>query len=144
MFRSAGSIAREITSTQQVLQNLDIRPLAFRPPVGVTGPRLRAALAMTGLYIVNFSRRAMDGGNRRIKNIAQKILKRIQPGDIIALHDASPPDPALLPAWLNEIELLLDGIRARGLTVLPLAEIIGRPVMLTTRDDKGLRKEQVA
>jgi len=76
---------------------------------------------------VEFSCRAIDGGNRWIKNIAKKILNRIQPGDIVALHDASPPSPSLLPAWLNEIALLLNGIKTKGLAVLPLAEIIDRP-----------------
>jgi peptidoglycan/xylan/chitin deacetylase (PgdA/CDA1 family) len=136
MFRSAKSIAAEIASTQQVLQNLGIRPLAFRPPVGITGPRLQPALSKTGLYIVNFSCRAIDGGNRWIKNLSKKILKRIRPGDIVALHDANPPNPSLLPAWLNEIELLLDGIQTRGLTVLPLAELIDRPVMLAASGNR--------
>ena len=140
MFRSSKSIAAEIASTQQVLQNLGIRPLAFRPPVGITGPRLRPALAETGLYTLNFSCRAIDGGNRWIKNLAQKILRRIQPGNIVALHDASPPDPSLLPAWLKEIERILDGIRDRGLTVQPLAELIGRPVMIVAGDDPQLRE----
>ncbi len=144
MFRSSSSIAGEIIATQQVLQKLDVRPLAFRPPMGITGPRLQPALSEAGLYLVNFSCRAMDGGNRWIKNLAQKILRRIQPGDIIALHDAAPPNPALLPAWLKQIERLLDGIRAKGLTVLPLAEMIDRPVMIAASEDKGLQEEQVA
>jgi peptidoglycan/xylan/chitin deacetylase (PgdA/CDA1 family) len=136
MFRSSTSIAAEITATQQVLQNLGTRPLAFRPPVGITGPRLQPALSNTGMYTVNFSCRAIDGGNRWIKNIAKKILDRIQPGDIVALHDASPPSPSLLPAWLNEIALLLNGIKTKGLAVLPLAEIIDRPVMITDIIDR--------
>ncbi|MBP1738545.1 MAG: hypothetical protein H6Q48_838, partial [Deltaproteobacteria bacterium] len=33
--------------------------------------------------------------------------------------------------WLNEIELILLGIEEKGLAVLPLSVLIGRPVMIT-------------
>ncbi len=37
----------------------------------------------------------------------------------------------LIPDWLNEIENLLAGIEAKGLMVLPLSELIGKPVMIS-------------
>ena len=131
MFRSRKTIATEIRSAQNVLSDFGIVPLAFRPPVGITGPRLRPALLNTGMYVVNFSCRAYDGGNRWIKDISKKILKRIRPGDIIVLHDVMPHNQSLLAYWLNETDLIVSGIKVKGLAVLPLAEIIGRPVMIT-------------
>jgi len=131
MFRRRKTIANEIASAQNVLSDFGIVPLAFRPPVGITGPRLRPALQSSGMYIVNFSCRAYDGGNRWIQNISKKILKRIRPGDIVVLHDVRPHKPSLLAYWLNEMDLILSGLKEKGLTVLPLAEIIGRPVMIT-------------
>ena len=44
MFKSCKSIAKEIESVQNVLSDFGVLPLAFRPPVGITGPRLRPAL----------------------------------------------------------------------------------------------------
>ncbi len=134
MFKSCKSITMEIASTQDVLSAFGILALAFRPPVGVTGPRLGPALLKSGKYIVNFSCRAFDGGNRWISNLSKKILKRIRPGDIVLLHDVSPPKPFRCTLWLNEIELILSGIKEKGLTILPLAEIIGRPVMIMKND----------
>jgi len=130
MFRRRKTIATEVTSAQNVLNDFGIVPLAFRPPVGITGPRLRPALSNTGMYIVNFSCRAYDGGNRWIKDIAKKILKRIRPGDIVVLHDVMPHKQSLFAYWLNEMDLIVSGIKDKGLAVLPLAEIIGRPVMI--------------
>jgi signal peptidase I len=83
------------------------------------------------MYIVNFSCRACDGGNRWIKNISRKILKRIGPGDIVVLHDVRPPEQFHFAHWLNEMDLIMSGIKEKGLAVLPLAEVIGRPVMIT-------------
>ena len=131
MFKSCKSIVKEIESAQNVLNNFGVMPLAFRPPVGITGPRLRPALLKTGMYIVNFNRRAFDGGNRWIKGLSKKILKRICSDDIILLHDVRPHKSSLFTYWLNELELIITGIKDKGLVVLPLAEIIGRPVMIT-------------
>jgi peptidoglycan/xylan/chitin deacetylase (PgdA/CDA1 family) len=132
MFRRIKTIASEIVSAQNVLGDFGIVPLAFRPPVGITGPRLRPALLNSGMYIVNFSCRACDGGNRRIKNISKKILKRLRPGDIIVLHDVRPPEQFHFAHWLNEMDRIMSGIKEKGLAVLPLAEMIGRPVMIPT------------
>ena len=131
MFRKTKTIANEIKSAQNVLGNFGIVPLAFRPPVGITGPRLRPALLNSGMYVVNFSCRACDGGNRWIKNISRKILKRIGPGDIVVLHDVRPPKQFHFAYWLNEMDLIVSGLKEKGLAVLPLAEIIGKPVMIT-------------
>ena len=138
MFKSCKSIIMEIASTQEVLSSFGVLALAFRPPVGVTGPRLGPALLKSGKYIVNYSCRAFDGGNRWISNLSKKILNRIRPGDIVLLHDVSPPKSLLCTHWLNEIELIISGIKEKGLTILPLAEIIGRPVMIMK--DDGVKK----
>ena len=131
LFKSSPSIVEDIQATQNVLKDFGIRPLAFRPPAGITSPRLHSALFKTDMYLVNFSCRALDGGNRRISNIAKRILERIRPDDIVLLHDSRPPEESLIPVWLNEIENLLAGIETKGLKVLPLSELIGKPVMIS-------------
>jgi hypothetical protein len=83
------------------------------------------------MYLANFSCRPLDGGNRRIRNHAKRILKRIRPDDIVLLHDGRPPDASLIPVWLNEIENLMAGIETKGLMVIPLSDLIGKPVMIT-------------
>jgi peptidoglycan/xylan/chitin deacetylase (PgdA/CDA1 family) len=132
MFKSPRTLVREITATQRVLRRCGIAPLTFRPPVGVTSPRLAKAIDETGLYVVNFSRRAGDMGNRRVRNLAARILTPLRAGDIIMLHDIPPATGARRKTWHCQVEALLAGIPAKGLTVVPLAELIGRPVMEET------------
>lgn len=129
-FKRCEDMVREIESTQNVLHDFGIRPLAFRPPVGITSPRLRSALLQSDIYVVNFSCRAFDGGNRWIKNISRNILNSIRPDDIVLLHDIRQHNERLILQWLNEVELILMGLKDKGLSVLPLSEIIGRPVMM--------------
>ncbi|KJS29953.1 MAG: hypothetical protein VR64_18355 [Desulfatitalea sp. BRH_c12] len=129
MLRSHRRLVLEIETAQQIFRQIGVFPLAFRPPVGITNSRLPRALAQTGMYLVNFSNRARDCGNRRVDHLSRKILRQLRNGDIILLHDIKPPDDALLGRWHTEVDLILAGIRQRGLTVLPLAALIGRPVM---------------
>ncbi|MEJ2156683.1 MAG: polysaccharide deacetylase family protein [Desulfobacteraceae bacterium] len=129
MFKSTQKLKTEIEKTQQVLHDLDVFPLTFRPPVGVTNPRLKPVLEQLGLYTVNFSRRAGDRGNRRIHDLSNRILGRLRSGDVIMLHDIPPRNGGTQEAWLKEVERLIAGIQRKKLQIIPLAELIGRPVM---------------
>lgn len=130
MLKPARTLRREIQAAQDVLHGLGIIPLVFRPPVGVTNPRLWRVLRELDMINVNFSCRGMDGGNRWIRHLSHRILRRVRADDIIALHDTFPGDDIRLAYWLHEVERMLTGIREKGLAVYPLSELMGRPVMV--------------
>jgi len=129
LLKGRNHLLNEIEKTQNVLRDLGVIPFAFRPPAGVTSPGLDPTLRRLNLYAVNFSCRAFDGGNRRIRNLSKKILKRVRPDDIILLHDTKPMNDHLLSCWLKEMDQILTGIEKKGLKVLPLSTLIGRSVM---------------
>ena len=129
MLKGTNALRREIASAQAVLRDRGVEPLVFRPPVGITNPRLRSVLDGLGLTAVNWTRRAGDRGNRRVAGLANRILQNLRPDDIILLHDIAPPDPARRRAFFREVERLLDGLTDMGMTVRPLAELIGKPTM---------------
>jgi len=131
MFKRPRTLIREIEATQRVLRRCGVVPLLFRPPVGVTSPRLCNAMEATGMVVVNFSRRAGDMGNRRVHHLAERILKRLRPGDIIMLHDIPPATETLDEEWRRQVEAVMAGIRQSGLVVVPLEQVIDRPVMET-------------
>jgi peptidoglycan-N-acetylglucosamine deacetylase len=128
-FKSVKTMAHEIEATQSALRAAGVEALAYRPPMGITAPRLGRLMKAKDMYVVNFSCRARDGGNRWIKNLSQRILKRVRADDIVLLHDIVPTPPSLLPYWVNEINGIIKGIQDKGMQILPLADIIGRPVM---------------
>lgn len=129
MLKRLKRLIHEIESAQHVLREFGVVPLAFRPPVGITNPRLAEALRRTDLYIVNFSKRAGDFGNRRIRKLSARILDNLRGDDIIMLHDVSPVTTDRLRYFMEEVERILNGVASRGLTIVPLEELIGRPVM---------------
>ncbi|MBW2296129.1 MAG: hypothetical protein JRF32_00775 [Deltaproteobacteria bacterium] len=81
------------------------------------------------MVLINFSCRPLDGGNRYLHNLSNRVLKRIQGDDIVLLHDKQPPDKKLISVWMKAIEEIVDGIEARGMKVIPLSDLIGIPFM---------------
>lgn len=128
MLRRSRRLRDDIEKTQQVLARLGIRPLLFRPPVGITNPRLGPVLAGLGLEAVTFSSRIADFGNRNIDNLSARVLRRLQPGGILLLHDILPLDQQQTASWISELDQLFAILKSEH-QVVPLAELIGRPVM---------------
>jgi peptidoglycan-N-acetylglucosamine deacetylase len=131
MAKSGKKLGREIDSAQEVFKKFGIYPLAFRPPAGVVNPKLGPLLRQREMICIHYSCRGPDMGNRRIRGLSEKILKKIRPGDIVLLHDSCPDSRHFkVDQWLNEIEKMLEGISKKGLRVAALPEFICRPVML--------------
>ncbi|MBI4618916.1 MAG: polysaccharide deacetylase family protein [Desulfobacterales bacterium] len=135
MLRRSEKVYREIEATQVLLRRFGISPVAFRPPVGITSPKLANALEQQGLRCVTFSCRAFDGGNRFLRDLSGRILKKVKPDDIILLHDIRPKGTVDAEVFLREMEAILSSLKNRGLQVVPLAELLGKPVMIRINGD---------
>ncbi len=147
MLRDVKTIIKEIGDTQREISRFSIKNLVLRPPVGITGPRLKTVIEKFDMYNITFSCRATDYGNRRIKTLAARILKKIKGGDIVMLHDVMPDKLAnatdatalihkkeFLSHWLHELETIITGIKSKGMTILPLSELANIPVNYRYRD----------
>ncbi|KAF0153966.1 MAG: polysaccharide deacetylase [Syntrophaceae bacterium] len=124
------TLYREVYEAQSVLRKMGIQALAFRPPVGIINPKLPSILEALGLFCVTFNCRALDAGNRRVKNLAARISKNIKADAIILLHDMSARPIEDNGILLQEIEKILMEIMNKGMRIVPLAELIGRDVMI--------------
>jgi peptidoglycan/xylan/chitin deacetylase (PgdA/CDA1 family) len=129
MLRRMTALRTDIESAQAVLKRLGIESHAFRPPAGITNPLLGPVLDSLGLFTVNFSCRGVDFGNRRMNGLSGKIVGKARPGDIIMMHDIRPPDEGGVHGWLDHVESVILGLRDKGLDIVPLNDLIGRPVM---------------
>lgn len=142
MFRRSKGLRKEIESTQTTLKAFGIVPLAFRPPAGVTNPLLWRVLLELGMYCVNFSCRVGDIGNRRIKNLAERVLRKVQPRDIIMLHDVTPSN-GNVDYLLGEFDAILAGLKARDLDIQPLGKLIGQEVMQVDRSEATIHAAEL-
>ena len=128
MLGSYNYLYQEIFKTQEVLQKMGVQAPAFRPPVGIISPKLPSVLNKLGMFCVTFSCRSYDAGNRYVKNISSKILKKVKADDIILLHDANPRGKEDSAVLISEIEKILRGLIVKDLKVVPLFALIGREI----------------
>ena len=124
MLRGMRQLAWEVDRGQEILAEQGIQTAWFRPPVGITNPRLARVLAQRNLTCVNFSCRGNDAGNRRITGLADRILAKVRPGDIILLHDRMPASPHTVEAWLDEVQKVLAGLDQRNLKPVLLSKLL--------------------
>ncbi|MGC4123145.1 MAG: polysaccharide deacetylase family protein [Myxococcales bacterium] len=134
MFRSVERLESEIAQCQSVLAAQGVRSLTFRPPVGITNPRLGIVLRRLKLGCVCFSCRPLDFGNRRLKGLAGRVLDQVRAGDVILLHDVAPLPEVGVDVWLAEVEKILEGLQKLGLSIVPLSDLIGLPLMEASCD----------
>jgi peptidoglycan-N-acetylglucosamine deacetylase len=128
MLGSYHYLYQEIFRTQEVLKKMGVNTLAFRPPVGIISPKLPAVLDRLGMFCVTFNCRAFDAGNRRVKNLASRILEKVKADDIILLHDVPPSREKDNAVLLPEIERVLQGLMIKDLKIVPLSTLIGRDI----------------
>ncbi|MFH1130065.1 MAG: polysaccharide deacetylase family protein [Pseudomonadota bacterium] len=134
MLRTRKTLNKEIVGTQEVLKPFGIQPLAFRPPAGIVNPRLWGVLLELGMVLIGFNRRALDFGNRRIYGMADRLLEKIRPGDILLLHDGAVGSEISAEDWLQEVKQVLEGLKAREIEVRSLANLLKRPIMEQAED----------
>lgn len=128
MLRSSRRIQQDLHKTQEVLARQGVRPLLFRPPVGITGPRLKKVLKQENLVAVNYRCRAFDRGNRRIAGLSKKIISELRPGDIIMLHDLPAFQQKDSELLYREFDSLLRML-AEKQAVISMEAALGCPVM---------------
>jgi hypothetical protein len=81
-----------------------------------------------GMFCVTFNCRAFDAGNRRVKNLGSRILKKVKADDIILLHDVPPRRKEDSVILLSEIETILSGLTVKSLKIVPLSTLINRNI----------------
>ena len=120
-FFTVAHLRNELTETQTAIQNAaGSAPQWFRPPMGLSNPRTFHAAHALGLKVIGWSARGFDTVSADPKNIVARIVRRLEPGAIILLHDGNIPADRLVLT----VKLLLANLRERGYEVVRLDKII--------------------
>ena len=91
------------------------RPTLFRPPVGLTSPRVARALEWFDLVVVGWSVRGLDGlASARPERVAERVVSRLADGAIVLLHDAAERDD-FCPAGVAALPRILEAMRNKDL-----------------------------
>lgn len=107
----------EVDNTDGLLSTITNQPIrCVRPPRGDTDARVTTLLAARGMANIIWSVDPTDWGQPGPQVIAQRTLAAAVPGAILLLHDGGGDRSQTVAA----LPLILDGLRARGLTPVPM------------------------
>jgi len=124
--RSPEVVSDDIAEAITVVESITgARPAFYRPPVGLTSPRLAHALGWFDVTVVGWSVRALDGwSGARPDQVAARVARELRDGAIVLLHDASERDD-FRPASVEALPRILAAMRARDLAGVRLDAWLG-------------------
>ena len=126
-FFSSEEIRREIFQCQEELGKwVGYRPRFYRQPAGFRNPKIFGILKEMGMSLVGWQTHALDTVAKDPRAIAQRVLKTVQPGGIILLHDGWDRDGKKdRTPTLEALPLILQGLKDRGLEFFTLDRLLG-------------------
>ncbi|HSY74826.1 MAG TPA: polysaccharide deacetylase family protein [Dongiaceae bacterium] len=120
-FFSGARLRTELSQTQMAIKAATgTLPQFFRPPIGLSNPRIFRAARELDLKVIGWSVRSLDTISTDPEKIVARIERRLEPGAIILLHDGNIPVARLLAT----MKLLLASLRDRGYDVVRLDKIL--------------------
>lgn len=132
-FYSAAGHGAEIDRCAQLIKSVTRskqEPL-YRPPIGLKSPAMARAAHKRNLKVVAWSIHSRDTITRDPRAIANGVVKRSRPGDIVLLHDGHDREQRHRPLILQVLPLLLQGLRERGLNSVTVSELSGETLPVT-------------
>jgi peptidoglycan/xylan/chitin deacetylase (PgdA/CDA1 family) len=120
-FFTTNRLKTELTKTQTVIQEATgVAPRWFRPPMGLSNPRVFHAAHALGLKVIGWTVRSLDTQISSPERIVKRILRRLKPGAIILLHDGNIPAERLVLT----VQSLLANLRERNYEVVRLDKLL--------------------
>lgn len=134
-FYFAGWHTREIGAGMHAIGEAtgQAAPPLYRPPVGLKSWAVGRAAARYGLTLVAWSLHGHDTRLPSPERIAQRVLERVQAGDIILLHDGHDLPGRQRPFCAQAVRLILRGLREKGLECVTVPELLNSKAETTRR-----------
>lgn len=121
---SPARVAREIDEGLDVLNAVGVKPLRFRPPVGIKNLWLAQALRARGLTCVGWSARGLERFRGNADRVAMRVTRDLAPGAILLLHEGSRVPSAIR---VDGIRRTLERLKEQGYRcVVPTPEQLGK------------------
>ena len=122
----------ELERTQQAFARaIGVCPAYYRPPHGDRTPFIAHVVSDHHMRIVMWDDSSGDWSAKSPSTIARRILRGAHPGSIIVLHDGLDGKPTVdRTVLVRAMPLILDGLRAKGLRVVGLDQLIGGPAFV--------------
>lgn len=86
-----------------ILKETGVCTYLFRPPFGVTNPRIAKAIKHMGMESIGWNRRSYDTVSTKEEALKRTVVKAM-PGDVVLFHDRLPEAAALLDSYLEILQ----------------------------------------
>lgn len=126
-FRGADFQEQEIEKANNVLREFapEQRQITYRPPVGLKNPPLAKVIDKLGMPVIAWSIHSRDTRMTDPAEIAHRIMKNVQNGDIILLHDGHDLPDKSRPATVDAVKKLLEALGDRNIECVSVATLKG-------------------
>ncbi|MBR3894466.1 MAG: polysaccharide deacetylase family protein [Clostridia bacterium] len=119
---SVQGVEEEIWRCEEALEELcEYRPHLFRPPEGALNPFIERCSEENDYTLILWSLDTRDWETKNTEQIVESVLSRIQPGDIILMHDYIGYNSKTPQA----LEILLPKLLERGFEPVTVSELLG-------------------
>jgi peptidoglycan-N-acetylglucosamine deacetylase len=105
---------------EEIAQAVGRKPEFFRPPMMLTNQRVFRVARALSLTVAGCTVRGYDLRGASTEKVLHRVLGRLKPGAIIALHDSGVPPERLV----DLVERLLDQLHTQGYHCLRLDELV--------------------
>jgi len=118
---TAGELLGEVKVTNQLIEGLTgNKNIYFRPPKGIISPEGRKALFREGYQTIMWSICIENREAPTPREMVQRVLDNVSPGNIILLHDGRLDRTKTVQA----LPLLLDGLKEKGYKTVTVGELL--------------------
>ena len=104
-FLSTSSVLNEITQCSTIINEITgTTPTLFRPPFGITNPRIAKAVKKLNVNTIGWNLRTFDTQLKSPTPLIKKIKANLKSNSIILLHDRLEVTQNALPDIINTIQ----------------------------------------
>lgn len=96
-------VRRELDEASEVFRRHGVTATRFRPPGNQKSPWLQSALRSRGLAPIDWTERGLEGLSASPGAVADRVLRRLAPGNILLLHEGRGVPASIRVAGVREV-----------------------------------------
>lgn len=112
-------VAEELEQAEKVITAVAPRPTLFRPPGGAYNNQVLDEVAKRGYTTILWSIDTGDWRRPSVEHVVDAVLKNVEPGSIVLLHDGQYPLPT--PEAMG---IIIDRLREQGYKIVTVSELL--------------------
>ncbi|SPF55745.1 Polysaccharide deacetylase (fragment) [Candidatus Desulfosporosinus infrequens] len=116
---SQQEVGEELDKAEKAICAVAPKPTLFRPPGGAYNDHVLAEAKKRGYATILWSVDPTDWRRPSVEQVVDVVMKNVQPGSIVLLHDGQYPLPTP-----QAIAIIIDQLRQQGYNIVTVGELL--------------------